>query len=378
MATIAGLSCRQAELLLDPPLSNALQQWNTRTTLSVFLHDRGSHLVPGLSGERWAGRGEASPLPNYSPDTLLACEGALCAVPVAALNELDSLSSPQVILAEVQRLLPADVPAARFGLETALLDRLGQRLQRPLWSLLRDCVPEQDRGAIDAGSSGASGPLRLCALLRSEDPSDALEQARHHVAAGVRCFKLKVGPGVLLPSQESVLRALRAEHGAAVQLRLDANCSLSRATLADTLQRLAAYAPEFVEEPILQPLPGDLSHSPCAWALDESLQTLEPARLDELLSLPSCRAVVLKPTTLGGFRRCLELARWGRGHACEPVISHALEGPLGWLACVHLAMALGPGPAAGLWPMPHQASAASSLHGAELDASDMAGLGAWA
>jgi L-alanine-DL-glutamate epimerase-like enolase superfamily enzyme len=377
MATIARLSCRRAELAVEPPLSNALQQWNRRTTVTVVLHEQGPDSTP--RGDHWAGRGEASPLPHYSSDTLLACERALLALPVAALEELGSLSSPRAVLAGAQRLLPADVPAARFGLETALLDRLGQRLQRPLWSLLRDCVPEADPGSPHAPSSAACGPVQLCALLRSQDPSAALDEARRQVAAGVRSFKLKVGPGVLQPTQESVLSALRAEFGAAVQLRLDANCSLHRATLRDTLERLAVYSPEFVEEPLSQPLPEDLNDSPCAWALDESLQTLEPARLTELLSLSSCRRLVLKPTTLGGFGRCLELARLGRRHACEPVISHALEGPLGWLACVHLAIALWPGPAAGLWPLPHQVGAASSLHhGGELRTPNLAGLGALA
>jgi L-alanine-DL-glutamate epimerase-like enolase superfamily enzyme len=378
MAKIGRVSCRRAELAVEPPLSNALVHWSSRTTLLLRLHDARSDGAAGPSGDGWGGGGEASPLPNYSSDTLAACERALLALPVAELNELDALSSPREVLAGAQRLLPADVPAARFALETALLDRLGLRLQRPLWSLLRECVAEQHAGNHDVDPSGTQGPLPLCALLSCQDPGLAGDQARRHVAAGVRCFKLKIGPGVLQPAQERVLRCLRAELGAAVQLRLDANGSLDRATLGDTLQRLASYAPEFVEEPILRPLPEELSHSPCPWALDESLQTLEPARLDELVSLSTCRALVLKPTTLGGFSRCLGLARLGRRHDCEPVISHALEGPLGWLACVHLAMALRPGAAAGLWPLPHQAPAARLSHGAELDTPHTAGLGAWA
>ena len=85
-------------------------------------------------------------------------------------------------------------------------------------------------------------------------------------------------------------------------------------------------------------------------ALDESLQGCA-GRLPALARLPLCSAIVLKPTTLGGFGTCIELAAQAGSLGKAAVVSHALEGPLGWLANAQLALALAPGAAAGLWPM---------------------------
>jgi O-succinylbenzoate synthase len=176
------------------------------------------------------------------------------------------------------------------------------------------------------------------------------------MAEGVRTFKLKMGPEMLQPAQQATLALLRATLGSAVALRIDANRSLNRLALADTLRTLATYHPEFVEEPLSDPQIEDFAASPCGLALDESLHSLDAVALQGLLRLPTCRALVLKPTCLGGLGRCLVLARQGKSLGCEPVVSHALEGPLGWAACAHLALALSPGVAAGLWPLAHQVS----------------------
>ncbi len=332
------LSCQHRELEVDPPLRNARAQWSQRSIMIVRLH-----ATDGPDGY-----GEASPLPGYSPDDLPSCERALLAIPEARLSALAALEGPAEVLEGVEMLLPASVPAARFGLETALLDRLGRRLGRPIWSLLADLLANP--------VSRERTRVELCALLVSDDPDAALLEARRRNAAGVRTFKLKVGPETLQPAQQATLALLRATLGDTVALRIDANRSLNRRALPDTLRALAVYDPEFVEEPLSDPQPEDFATSPCGLALDESLQTLGAVALERLLRLPTCRALVLKPTCLGGLGRCLALARYGTSLGCESVVSHALEGPIGWAACAHLALAVSPRLAAGLWPLDHQIS----------------------
>jgi L-alanine-DL-glutamate epimerase-like enolase superfamily enzyme len=212
-------------------------------------------------------------------------------------------------------------------------------------------------------------------LLPSHAPEASLERARDYLRRGVRVFKLKVGPDQLLPVQRATLQALRNELGDAFELRLDANRSISRAALGETLRELARYRIEFLEEPLDDPQPDELAGSPCPLALDESLQRLHGAALDRLLELGSVQALVLKPTTLGGFGRCIRLALRGRQHGCWPVVSHTLEGPVGWAACAHLALALGSDRAAGLWPMPHQRAPLPSIAQGRLLASPDFGLG---
>lgn len=358
MTHIELLTFQRLELPLDPPLVNARGEWQRRRTLLIQLTDaRGHH-----------GHGEAAPLPNFSRDDLNDCELALRRIAPARLAALDGLASPRALLDAAAQLLPEQVPAARFALETALLDRLGRRSGRPLWRLLVDALPE------DVGRP--SGPVPLCALLPSHDPEAALSEARRLELAGVRTFKLKIGPDRVSPAQLETLTALRSALDSSIHLRLDANGSLSTQELRSTLRRLATFQPELVEEPLARLDLEAYAASPCPIALDESLQTLAPASVDAFLELATGHALVLKPTALGGFAHCLELAarctRLGR----RSIVSHTLEGPTGWSACAHLALALGQPSAAGLWPLRHQRGGNPTVVGGLLVPGDGAGLGA--
>jgi len=202
-----------------------------------------------------------------------------------------------------------------------------------------------------------------------------LGEAARHYALGVRCFKLKIGPDRLQPEQARLLARLRAELGGQVQLRLDANQSLLRSELAGTFELLSGFQPEFVEEPLAEARAAELAQLPCGWALDESLQRLDASQLEILASAPGCRALVLKPTCLG-LSRCISLAAQASAQNKAAVVSHSFEGPLGWRACAALAIALGPGAAAGLWPPAREDSITDLVAGGWLQPSPRPGLGA--
>lgn len=355
MSASARLQLERCTRRVDPPQVNARGRWTERTGLDIRLWDeRGRH-----------GRGEAAPLPDYSPDVLEGCEQALAGLTADVLDALDRAETTAELLAAAAAALPAELPAARFALETALLDRAARRARRPLWRLLRELVPGRKEPE----------PIALCALLPSADAAAAVERARAHVEAGVLTFKLKVGPDQPSSAQEATLDALRTRFGADIELRLDANGSLSRGSLAQSLARLARYDLEFLEEPVAHAEPGELAGSPCPLALDESLQQIDAERLARLLALESVRVVVLKPTALGGFGACLRLSASARAHGCDTVVSHALEGPIGWAACAHLALALPSRRAAGLWPLAHQAATSPRIAQGWLVAPAEPGLG---
>jgi L-Ala-D/L-Glu epimerase len=347
------LRLQRVERVLDPPQANARGAWTKRSTLELSLPD----------GEGRMGRGEAAPLPDYSPERLEDCERVLAALDEARFQALAD-ATPRSLLDAASAALPPELPAARFALETALLDRASQRSGQPLWRLLSELIP----------GAGEPASLALCALLPSAETSRALELARRHVGAGVRTFKLKVGPEKLSGAQEATLEALRLALGSGVELRLDANRSLSRPHLATTLERASRYAVEFLEEPIADPSPEALPDSVCPLALDESLQGLAPDRLAPLLD--RVRVLVLKPTALGGIGACIRLALQARARGCDVVVSHALEGPIGWAACAHLAIALQGPRAAGLWPLAHQAAQRPRIDRGRLVPPAEPGLGA--
>ncbi len=355
---IHSLVLHQAELELDPPQTNANGSWARRSITRLELCD--------ASGAR--GWGEASPLPGYSPDGSDACAHALQALDAHTLHDLAAIESPRALLDAAAATVASHLPAARFALETALLDRLGLATGRPLFDLLREAM----------GNPAEAAPVPLCALLPSAEPSRVLDVARAAVARGVRSFKLKIGPDRLVEAQDQTLQVLRAELGPGVALRLDANRSLSLEALERTLARAAELGVEFLEEPIAAFDPALLAGSPCPLALDESLQALSNVELERWLASGTVCALVLKPTALGGYSRCLELARAARRHARQVVVSHTFEGPIGWAACAHLALALSGALAAGLWPLGHQQARSPVIIGHQIKVPEEPGLGAGA
>ncbi len=194
---------------------------------------------------------------------------------------------------------------------------------------------------------------------------DDPDQARSAFAAGIRCFKIKLGADDPLDR----VRAIAAAAPGAM-LRIDANRSWPPTEVVDRLAALAALPIEYVEEPCRDAhrlLAGPL---PCRLALDESLVELAADDLAAALRSPALAAVILKPALLGGLSACLELAAQARASGVAAVASHALEGPIGTAACAELALALAadhaPGPAAGL--APHAALAGWRLPVAQLAA----------
>jgi L-Ala-D/L-Glu epimerase len=370
--TSGPFSVRRVQRRLDPPQRNAHSVWSERASLELALS----------ASEGSMGWGEAAPLPDYSRDGVHDAERALAGLPVAEIAALAEVDDARTLLDAAAALIPAHLPSARFALETALLDRVAQRAGQPLWFTLAALARP---GACDTVSSVAPAEalaeaqsVALCALLPSGDRSAALALARRKLAAGVTCFKLKVGPDHLTSDQDATFASLRAELGAGVKLRADANGSLSPAGLRSSLKQLAVHELEFLEEPLAGAEPEQLTDSPCALALDESLQRLPPAALARWLAQPALRVLVLKPTALGGLGASIELARVARAHGREVVVSHALEGPIGWAACAHLALALGGARAAGLWPLAHQAAARPRIEQGRLVPTREPGLGATA
>ena len=265
------------------------------------------------------GRGEASPLPGFSPDTLDVCSEQLRAVAVEKL-EPGSDESAHEWLDRALAESGVTAPAARFALETALLDWRGRLTGISIAALL-------------GGKEAVTRRVPLAALVE-DFPS-----AQAAFARGIRAFKIKISPATW-PAGVRLGQALRRGHGASVALRFDANQSLPASQAAAKLRELSALEPEFVEEPV----PGDellrLDGSPVPLAADESLA--RPGAWPRLAAV--CKVLVLKPTLLGGFGACLKLAQDALARGLHVVVTHTFDGPIALAAAAELAVAL-PGPA---------------------------------
>jgi o-succinylbenzoate synthase len=281
--------------VLSSPLSSARGQWARREGLVLELRDEG-----GLSG-----RGEASPRPGYSPESLDDCAQAL-----ARWQPGDDVGP-----------LPG---AARCAVDAARLDLEGHRRALPAWRLL---------------AAGDAPRVALAALLSGDSEADWRASAERALSRGVRTLKAKVGRPGRFAEELSALRAIRALAGDAVALRLDANGCWAPAAARERLRALAEIAPEFVEEPVAGGDLDALGEPPVPLALDESL-------LSPRAAFPRHAAVaVLKPMLLGGPRACFALARSLVAAGIDLTVSHTWDGPLGLAAAAATAFAI-----AAAWP----------------------------
>jgi O-succinylbenzoate synthase len=310
---LAGFRLYRYDLPLTEPLELKLTTLRRREGLLVELAGDG-----GAGG--W---GEAAPLPGFSSESL---DEAAVQLRDLARGMLDramtaDLPAPHGSLARELDAMGL-APSARFGFELAL------------WSLhaagsgkaLPQVLAERPRASVP-----------ISALISS--PDRAVEEARSARAAGYEAVKLKVG-GRDVEEDVELARAVRGALGEAVTLRLDANRAWGLEEAVRFARATADLAFEYVEEPLadtarLSSLARD--HG-LPVALDESLSEIEP---EELEDHGYARAVVLKPTLLGGMTRTLRFARVATRLGARPVLSSAYETGVGTSALVALAAVVG-------------------------------------
>jgi o-succinylbenzoate synthase len=216
-------------------------------------------------------------------------------------------------------------PAARCGLETALLDLISRQQRLPLYRWLE---PQ------------SSTTVRVNANLGS------LDQAMHDPQAacrGATVVKLKVG---LLPVSEDIdnLQRYARTLPAGISLRLDANRAWNPQQARLFISGVANLAVECLEEPIQDPSAKELTRlqrlAPFPLALDESLGHLSD---EEIFSQQPVARLVFKPMLLGGPKAALSLARRARQAGLECLVTTTVDSAVGSWAAVHLAAAVDAG-----------------------------------
>ena len=269
--------------------------------------ERVGFVVRVLDGAR-TGLGEAAIVPEVGTETLEEAERALARAPLR-LDELDALAS---------------CPAARHGIELALLDLAAQREGVPLARLLAPQAPLQ---------------IPVSALLVAQALPELAGEARRAVAEGFLTVKIKVG------REDACARArtVRDAVGPRVRLRIDANGAWSLAQALRLLHQLAPLDLELCEQPTIS-LEG-LDGSPVPIAADE-LVVAAPE-----LALQRAQVLVLKPMALGGLLPALRWAVRARELGRAVLVTTSLDGAIARAGAAHLAAAVladGPQPAAGL------------------------------
>jgi len=281
------------------------------------------------------GYGEASPLPGYSTETLEQCDAALKQTLASSFSLSESPAEALLTLNELPEF--RELPSAQCCLEMAYLDLLAQR-------------PEAAQLGADSSLWGpllrpsASVPFAVAALLENESVEACLRSAERALATGITTFKLKLGTD--LEVELAQLGALRAAFGSRVKIRVDANQTFTL-PLAQTFAALEPFALEFIEEPssvlvlaesLLDAATEGGVRIPIA--LDESLRTLDEAKVGTWLRNAWIQVLVLKPMSLG-LRRCIRWAQLADAYGAKCVVSHLFSGPIATAWEHRLARSLG-------------------------------------
>ncbi len=265
------------------------------------------------------GYGDCAPLPEAGTET-----------PEVAAARLDrDLSrlrgmSPETALASLPASCP---PAARCGLETALLDLCARMENQPLSRRLNPRATEKVRTNASLGVLDERSGNRVVGALDE----------------GCDVLKIKVG----IHEWDAELKALRElsrRLPGGVRWRLDANRAWSLPQAERFLEGLRGLPVEAVEEPLAKPDP-DLwrslqMHAPCPLAVDESLGLFA---LEDWAVRAGVRRILLKPMALGGLLPAMSLAKAARRLGMEGLVTTTVDSAVGTWAAVHLAAAVGEG-----------------------------------
>jgi o-succinylbenzoate synthase len=281
-------------------------------------------LLLRLSGDDGAeGWGESAPLPGFSAESLHQATAQLRGLAGSLIGREatdDWTDQNRAFGRELERTVPA--PSVRFGLELAV------------WNL---CAASSGRSLPELLAGRARVPV---SGLLSGSLDEVLGEARRMKDAGYEAVKLKVGARTVA-EDVGLSRRLAEELGDAVSLRLDANRAWGYEQAAEFLRDAPRVG--YLEEPLadLTLLPRLVREFGAPVALDESLVGMEPEVLEEHRYV---RAVVLKPTLLGGISNTLRIAERALHLGITPVVSSAYESGVGTAALVAMSASIGDQP----------------------------------
>jgi len=284
-----------------------------------------SHVIVHLAAGALRGVGEASPLPEFTGETVPHVAGVLEGTYGPALLGRDPWEIA-AITGDLDRLLPGN-PGALCAIDIALHDLVGKLGGRPVSSILGGRI----RPAIPLARAIGIGSVSATVFM-----------AREYVRAGFRTLKLKVG----LDAADDVerVRAVREAVGPQVAIRIDANQGYDLETALNVIDRLEGCGLEYVEQPLAAPdLPGlrrlrRETHDRVRLMADEGVRTAEDA-----LALACERlvdAVSIKLVNVGGLHRARTIAAVAAAAGIGCVVSSPYETQIGAAAGLHLAVTL--------------------------------------
>ena len=258
-----------------------------------------------------AGIGEAAPQPYYG-ETVETVEIALARY-IEALADLDD-DAPIETVAERMKTTLGGHPSARAAIEAALWDRLGRRLNAPLWRLW---------GLDPANVPPTSYTIGL-------GTTEAM-QKKARDATNVSILKVKLGT----PDDIGIVRALREVTDKPI--RVDANTAWSPREAVERCEAFVELGVEFVEQPVkghdLDGLRFVHERSPLPIIADESVRTSE-----DILRLAGCvDGINIKLAKCGGLLEAMTMIRLAHALGMRVMLGCMIESSIGIATMLQLA-----------------------------------------
>lgn len=265
-----------------------------------------------LQENNQTGTGEISPLSGLSLDFIPHIEEIIC--DTCKRIEVHKPTS----IEQVFKLIPACLPAVRFGFETAFLDLMngGKKLiYKNDFSLQEHAIP-------------------INGLVWMGDFEFMSKQLEEKLRAGFDCIKLKIG-ALDFEKEVELLKKIRSRFSAQeITIRVDANGAFSVAEVLQKLDSLSKYDIHSIEQPIAthqwEAMRNLCEQSPIPIALDEELIPHTSTQAKEtLLQYIKPQFIILKPTLLGGLQATDEWIQLATKQHIGWWITSALEANIG-------------------------------------------------
>jgi len=210
-------------------------------------------------------------------------------------------------------------PTVQFGFEAALISLFAEQNQISTIEYLGGFINKHIE--INALLSGSSKQI--------------IEKTGQYLSDGFTVFKLKVGRNKIEEDVELVNEIDNLIKGKA-KLRLDANQAWSLEDSIQFFQNIKIDNLEYIEEPIknLKKLPQLLNVLNIPIALDENVLNISKISKNHLSQI---RAIVIKPTVIGGIEKSLKLIRFAEDNGIAPVISDTFQSGVGLSILISIA-----------------------------------------
>ncbi|HEU4793733.1 MAG TPA: mandelate racemase/muconate lactonizing enzyme family protein [Nitrolancea sp.] len=311
------------------------------TTAAGEMTVREGVLLQLMTSDGITGLGEGSPLAAFGGGTV-ADVLAVLQDRSPALIGADLASVPGVVAT-----LPRDrsgAAAAYSALDIAAWDALGRSRGVRVASLL-------------GGSVTPIVPVN--ATVGASTAESAATAARAAVDAGFHTVKLKVGIAGSPEAEAERVAAVREAIGLETGLRLDANGAWTEDEAIETIRRLEAFRPQYIEQPLPAGDPAALARVRHAVmmpvAADEAVTDL--AAVKALIGAAAADVLIVKPMAVGGLEPARTIVELGTLAGLRVVVTTTIDTGIGISAALHLAATLSrPIPACGLATGPLLAS----------------------